>query len=142
MKDLYLHLGLSQNASAKEIADVLKNNPAMAEIGTILLNPEKRALYDQTWSTLKTIGSLRDKLGLDKDETWFLRKHPDFAPALVWAAKNRQVPEADDSGHSNRPMEEMTANVSTEMKPMPSFRKWWVVAILIVLLGGLYWFLG
>ena len=58
MKDLYLQLGIDKTASATEIAEELKQEPAMANYGTILLNPEKRAVYDQTHSTLKTIGSL------------------------------------------------------------------------------------
>ena len=91
MNDLYAKLGLEPTASPKEIAEMLKQKPAMAALGTILLNPQKRAVYDGTFSTLKTIGALRHRLGLDKGGSWFLETHADFAPSLAPLTGDRPV---------------------------------------------------
>ena len=112
MKDLYAALGLNPKSTAAEIAAALKQQPEMAASGTVLMNPKKRAVYDRTHTTLKTIGALRHRLGLDTSETWFLRDHPDFAPGVSSGstAKSSTGPSAD------------TAAKNSAMKPHPSLK--------------------
>lgn len=105
MRDLYAELGLDPMSTNEEIASTLKQNPAMAAHATILLNGKKRAVYDRSWFTLKTIGTLRHRLGLDTDETWFLREYPAFAPGRVSSART------DTNLSSSAPSTESTEQI-------------------------------
>jgi len=80
MKDLYLKLGISQDASSEDIEAALKNHPDYADSAAILLDKRRRAAYNRSVSTIRSIGILRDRLGLDKELTWFRQTYPDFAP--------------------------------------------------------------
>jgi hypothetical protein len=134
MKDLYAKLGIEPAASPKQIAEALKQKPELAALGTILLNPQKRAVYDGTHFTLKTIGALRQRLGLDGDGSWFLQAHPDFAPSLTTVATTRQAATAADPG--------LLAERVTRVTPAPtegSSIKGLVIAIFVVAaLAALY----
>jgi hypothetical protein len=80
MKDLYAKLGIDQAASQAEVAAALQSRPELSACSAVLLNAEKRAVYDRTHMALKAIGQLRHKLGLDLRESWFLRNCADYVP--------------------------------------------------------------
>jgi hypothetical protein len=79
MKDLYHKLELEPAATREEIAAAFEKRPELKAYSTILLDDEKRELYDQVHKTLKMIGALRFRLDLDKSDSWFIHRHPDFA---------------------------------------------------------------
>jgi len=89
MKNLYLQLGLDQNASPNEIEAALQAKPDLGESAAILLNESRRAAYNRTVSTLSSIGLLRHRLGLDTERSWFVATCPDFVPRL---ATQKQTP--------------------------------------------------
>ena len=80
MKDLYAQLGVNADASAGEIAAAGMTSPEAGACALILANEEQREAYDRTHATLKSIGVLRHRLGLDSGDSWFLANYPDFAP--------------------------------------------------------------
>ena len=86
MKDLYLNLGIDQNASHEEIVEALKDKPELSDCSAILLNAKRRAAYNRTQSTIRSIGMLRHRLNLDKNNSWFLDTCPEFAPKHHTAA--------------------------------------------------------
>lgn len=89
MKDLYNRLGIEPQSSAEEVAAALESKPELSAVASILLNPHRRAEYDETHQVLTTIGVLRNRLGLDTGHSWFLRNCRDFAPrkSLPFAQK-------------------------------------------------------
>lgn len=82
MRDHFLQLNLDPDASSEVIAATIKAHPQHEEAAEILLNERRRAAYQRTVSTLRSIGILRHRLGLDNDDTWFVQTCPDFAPRL------------------------------------------------------------
>jgi hypothetical protein len=80
MKDLYAKLGIDQGASQSEVAAALQCRPELSACSPILLNVEKRAMYDRAHMALKAIGQLRHKLGLDSGDSWFLQNCADYVP--------------------------------------------------------------
>jgi hypothetical protein len=82
MKDLYFKLDIDPDASAEEVAAALAIKPEMSACSSILLDEEKRSVYDRTRSTLSAIGLLRHKLGLNATDSWFVQNYPDFVPRL------------------------------------------------------------
>jgi len=83
MKDLYRKLEIEPDAHPEEVSAALERNPDMGELDSVLLNDEKRSEYDEAYRALKAIGVLRQNLGLDTTDTWFVEKYPDFCPRLV-----------------------------------------------------------
>jgi curved DNA-binding protein CbpA len=79
MRDLYHRLELEPTATEEQIAAALEEHPDLQGYSAILLDEERRALYDRVHATLKMIGTLRFRLDLDKSEAWFIRRYPDFA---------------------------------------------------------------
>jgi len=104
MKDLYYRLGIEPQSSEEEIAAALDTKPELSACAGILLDPERRAQYDETHHTLKTIGLLRHRLGLDTGHSWFLENCADFAPrkSLPFAGKQPGQPAAGAHAHENR----------------------------------------
>lgn len=82
MKDLYLQLGINPDASHSDIEAAFERRPELAESRVILLNESRRAAYNRTVSTMRSIGMLRHRLGLDNNNSWFVDNCPDFAPRL------------------------------------------------------------
>lgn len=80
MNDLYFRLNIDPNASAEEIAAALALKPEMSACSSILLDAEKRSVYDRTHATLSAIGLLRHRLGLNSIDPWFLQNYPHFGP--------------------------------------------------------------
>ena len=82
MQDHFLKLGLDPAATSAEILEAIEANPEQAAAAEILLNDHRRAAYQRTVSTLRSIGLLRHRLGLDNDQSWFVESCPDFTPRL------------------------------------------------------------
>jgi len=79
MRDLYRKLGLEPTATRDEIAAALEKHPELEAYSAILLDDDRRSLYDRSHHVLKLIGTLRFRLDLDKSDTWFIERHSDFA---------------------------------------------------------------
>lgn len=84
MKDLYRKLGIESGASREAIESALESCPDLADDhAPVLLDPEKREVYDEAHAALKAIGELRHRLGLDTGDTWFTKENADFVPRLI-----------------------------------------------------------
>lgn len=79
MKDLYRKLELEPTATPGEIAAALEKHPELNTYSAILLDEDRRSLYDRAHHVLKLIGTLRFQLDLDKSDTRFIEHHSDFA---------------------------------------------------------------
>jgi len=79
MRDLYFKLGIGRNATTEEIAAALELKPELNAYAPILLDKEKRAVYDRTHAALSAIGTLRRHLGLESGDSEFVKKYPDFS---------------------------------------------------------------
>jgi curved DNA-binding protein CbpA len=79
MRDLYRRLALERSASPEEIRAALERLPDMKSYSAILLDEERRAVYDRAHNTLKMIALLRFRLGLDESDNSFIQRYPDFA---------------------------------------------------------------
>lgn len=120
MKDLYRRLGIEPQSSDEEISSALASKPELSEFSSILLNPERRAQYDETHHILKTIGILRHHLGLDTGHSWFLDNCPDFTPRKGPAAGRGQAaqPQADaQRGEEKRAAPTRAAAPTAEARP-------------------------
>ena len=99
---MYSSLGIDAKASREEVAAALQLKPGSGASPAILLDEEKRSAYDRAHETLKTIGMLRHRLGLDSGDSWFLETCPDFAPrsrtAKAPAKPGEPEPEAASPG--------------------------------------------
>ena len=93
MKDLYRKLELEPTATRDEIAAALEKHPDLNAYSAILLDEERRALYDRSHQVLKLIGTLRFRLDLDKSDAWFIKRHSDYAimPKPVFASAQQQA---------------------------------------------------
>ena len=135
MKDLYAKLGIEPGASNAEVAAALELKPALGACSSILLNPAKRALYDGTHATVKAIGLLRYRLGLDAGPSWFLENYPDFAPGLKSVAGAARAARASAAA----PAPEPAPNQATPPQEAADTRSLngtkWLVGI-ITLVGG------
>jgi hypothetical protein len=97
MQDHYLKLGLDPAATSAEILQAIEAKPELSAAAEILLNDHRRAAYQRTVFTLRSIGILRHRLGLDNDHSWFVETCPDFAPRLHSRKFAPQVPAAADA---------------------------------------------
>jgi len=136
VKDLYSKLGIDRGASAGEVQAALKGKPELSDYATILLRSERRAIYDSAHSTLKMIGELRFRLGLDTSRSWFLDHCADFAFRKA-AAKPSQNPGKDANAEASagaRPaLPQSNSAASTPPAQVRSLAKWLIpVAFLIV----------
>lgn len=100
MKDLYARFKIDREASTAVLSGKLKDLSEAKPYAPVLLNEEKRALYDRTHATLKAIGLLRHRLGLDSDSSWFVENCPDFS---VGFGPSMSVPAAGESAAAQPP---------------------------------------
>lgn len=100
MHDLFLRLGISTDASADEIAAAIESKPHLAGASEILLNPLRRAAYQRTVFTLRSIGELRHRLGLDSDASWFQETCGDFS---AHAQARKFTAKADAGAEAGQP---------------------------------------
>ncbi len=73
MYDLYGELRLTASASESEIKERLPHVLSRAvreDIEYILLNPNRRLVYDRNWKLMKAIGDLRGSLRLTRSDYW------------------------------------------------------------------------
>ena len=150
MKDLYARLGIERGASAAEVQAALEIKPELSDYATILLNTEKRALYDTTHSTLKMIGALRLRLGLDSGPSWFLKNYLDFAPTqkLARASQNPANQTKADTPPAAQPAlpasDSVVSTPPAQSKlPAKLAAKWLVPAVLLIIgvivIAMLFW---
>ena len=141
MKDLYFRLGIDRGASAEEVQAALEIKPELSDYAPILLRSEQRALYDSTHSTLKMIGELRYRLGLDSDRSWFLEHCPDYAFRKN-AAKPSQDPgkganaDASPGAHPAPQPPKSVASTPPAQSKLPA--KWpttWLVSAVLLIIG-------
>ena len=84
MKDLYKRLGLDPSASPEQVRAAIESpagavEPADLESARdVLLDPNRRAVYDRTRRVLTTIGHLRAHLGLNYKTFWARGRLKDF----------------------------------------------------------------
>ncbi len=123
MKDLYLQLGLDPNANSADIEAALQAKPDLSEAAAVLLNESRRAAYNRTVSTIRSIGMLRHRLGLDADSTWFVETCPDFSPRLH---VRKYVP-------TPKPTSETATSAVEPVSPDTGKRKFWLYAASIIL---------
>lgn len=120
MKDLYLELGIDQQASEADIAASTTSNAGLGDSAALLLDPQRRAVYDSTYTTLKTIGELRHRLGMDANDSWFIENHPDFVPSLKQA---RSKLRASDIASKAETPDAKEAVSDVPAAPAPNARK-------------------
>lgn len=116
MQDLFLQLGLDPDATRADIESALKAKPEQSAAAEILLNEHRRAAYQRTVSTLRSIGILRHRLDLDRDNTWFVESCPDFAPRLhtrKFAAQPPAAPDVAAAGPANTAGDKPVTSSST-----------------------------
>lgn len=104
MRDLYRKLELEPTANRDEIAAALEKHPELKAYSGILLDEDRRLLYDRSHQVLKLIGTLRFRLDLDKSDTWFIERHSDFAimPKPVFASAPQEPATTEASGAGTR----------------------------------------
>jgi len=130
MKNLYLQLGLDPHASRDDIEAALQSKPELADAAAVLLDESRRAAYNRTVSTLSSIGLLRHRLGLDTDQTWFVKTCPDFAPRLHM----RKYVAPNSPAEESAPAEITAASGTMAQVPAPGSRnnKSWIKAAVII----------
>jgi hypothetical protein len=141
LKDLYAKLGIDRGASAAEIQAAFAARPELSEYSTILLHEEKRAVYDSAHSTLKMIGALRLRLGLDSGPSWFLENCLDYAPRPKMAKSPQDAGERTEAASSpgaqatrqppNSAASTPPAQSTLLAKQMPN----WLVPAAVVIIG-------
>jgi hypothetical protein len=145
VKDLYSKLGIDRGASAGEVQAALELKPGLKDDATVLLNTQKRALYDSTHSTLKLIGELRFRLGLDTGPSWFLEHCPDYAFRKNAAKSSRDAEEragTDASPGAHPPTQQPKRTASTPPAHARLPAKWparwpskWLVPAVLLIIG-------
>jgi len=137
MKNLYSKLGIDRGASAGEVQAALELKPELSKYATILLRSEQRAMYDSTHSTLKMIGELRFRLGLDSGRSWFLEHCPDYAfrKRVAKSAHNPGKGAVADTLAKANPAPQQPKSISSTP---PAQSKWlakWLVAAVLLIIG-------
>lgn len=145
MKDLYARLGISPDASAGEVVESGQASPEAGACAQVLADTTQRAAYDRAYFTLKSIGILRHRLGLDSGESWFLSHYPDFAPrfrsaiatgkAKVEATQTRNMPQVatiEDTRSIPKPDASKPAAKSTRLVPILAAVA--VIVLIVVLI--------
>ncbi len=130
MKNLYLQLGLDPHASPTDIEEALRAKPELADAAAVLLDESRRSAYNRAVTTLTSIGMLRNRLGLDADQTWFVKTCPDFAPRLNMRKYVPPNPGAEEIVTAAT----IAASATAAQLPAPGSRKTrpWILAALII----------
>jgi hypothetical protein len=122
MKDLYRKLELEPTATRDEIVAALEQQPELEAYSAILLDDEKRSQYDQVHRALKMIATLRFRLDLDKNDTWFIQRYPDFA--IMPKPKLSEAPREPSAAPKSR----------DKRKRRGDTRAGWLLPLLILLI--------
>ena len=145
MQDHFLKLGLDPTATSAEILEAIEAKPKLAAAADILLNERRRAPYQRTVSTLRSIGILRHRLGLDNDHTWFIETCPDFAPRLhsrKYAPQSQVAADvtgaaADAAGAGQFTAATVLPAKSTTPETMPPTQAWLKPAIILLAIAAI-----
>ena len=88
MRDLYKQLCVPETAAAGDVrAAVAAADPATREAAEyILLDPDRREVYDRNRRVVSTIGRLRANLGLNLTRFWSRARFADFTHDLATQA--------------------------------------------------------
>ena len=133
MKDLYLRLGINENASAEQIATAVELTPESDEYSLILLNKQRRPVYDRAHATLRSIGMLRQNLDLYSGDSWFEKRYQDFVPGRR-AAVIRPRPGKAQSAET-KPENTLEVRAHEAVKAKPPSRSKWLVPVLLAIAG-------
>ena len=128
MKDLYKRLAIAPSASEDEIRRALPaaEEPARTEGEFILLQPDRRAVYDRNHRVLSTIGQLRGRLALGLRPFWSHGDHKDFTQLFSTGRTDlRGIGENDPSDYSRTRRSRKWV--------------WWLLAIGIALAAGAWY---
>ena len=89
MKDLYKRLGVESNAPEEHLRRAISrsNDPCRGDAEYILLDANRRAVYDRNHRLLSTIGHLRGRLALGLRPFWSHGNHQDFTQPFVPGAQ-------------------------------------------------------
>jgi hypothetical protein len=138
MQDLYLQLGIDPAASAADIEAAIAAKPELEAAAQILQNERRRAAYQRTVLTLRSIGMLRHRLGLDNDDTWFVQSCADFAPRLHLRKFAAQATPAAEHG-APAAVETIArpAPAASREGPAPATRPWLRPALLVLALAAI-----
>ena len=126
MRDLYKRLEIEPTASREEIVAALEAHPDLAGYSAILLDEERRAVYDGVHSTLKMIGTLRFRLDLDKSDAWFIQHYRDFAI----------MPKPFVGTKPQEPDSEETAGAAAKLRKRRRRKKWLIAALAALVLAA------
>lgn len=134
MKDMYRKLELEPAATRDEIAAALEQKPELEAYTAILLDNEKRSQYDQVHRALKMIGTLRFRLDLDKNDSSFIQRYPDFAtmpkPKLSEAPREAPVAPKTRSSRKRKRRGKPPANSAVWLLPL-------VILLMVAIAVGL-----
>ena len=81
MIDLYKRIGLTPDASVAELRSrltTITNQRVKRAVQEILLDPERREVYDRNHRTVRMIGQLRANMGLSQGANWLASNASDF----------------------------------------------------------------
>ncbi len=138
MQDHFLQLGIDPEANAADIKAAIEAKPELEAAAQILLNERRRAAYQRTVLTLRSIGMLRHRLGLDNEDSWFVQSCPDFAPRLH---SRKFTAQAATTAESTAPaVAESTAGTTAAAdggKPETAARPWLKPALLVLALAAI-----
>ena len=129
MKDLYLRLGINESASTQEIAAALELTPERDEYALILLREQRRSVYDRAHATLRSIGMLRQSLGLISGDSWFEKRYQDFVPGRRSGVIRSRAGMAQPAEKKLQDSDEVRAQEDAKSKP--ATRSKWLIPVLL-----------
>jgi len=116
MKNLYNRIGMlektdDRSAIERAIANTFKVDSTAAKAAAhVLLDPDRKAVYDRAWVALVRVGQLRANLGLTRAPNWLVSDCSDFdtvsssassAPHTYWTG-HRQAPTKEKGNNRRR----------------------------------------
>ncbi len=121
MKNLYRRFGIDPAASIESITEILRNSPISEDrrdASAVLLNENRRRIYDQRLRVLKTIGMIRRLNHLDRTVFWNTSTYTDFASR---------------SEARGRAMDDAAASASGRRSSPAAWKVWSGLLLLVVL---------
>jgi len=134
MKDLYKALGVSPNASRDEIlASISKCGSATLakDAETVLLDDQKRRIYNRNFKVLRDVGRIRHDLGLLNGSAWKISNSSDFNPSSNRSKRS--------SGYKRSRHKPAGSNVGWIFILLGLAIRFWPITIFLVI-GACNWF--
>ena len=131
MKDLYKALGLNPNASTGQIlARISEAGSTMLakDAKAVLLDDQKREIYDKNYKILKEIGRIRQDLSLLGGPSWKIVDSSDFNPPTNRARRDSGYTRRD-SGYTRRD----SGYTRRENSPSTSTRGWFSTILVLAI---------